>query len=386
MGKRAYKYRIYPDESQKVLLNKTFGCVRVVWNDSVARFNEYEKDVSHPWYPPQKQLKFVYPWMNEVSAAALQQKQRDFSEFKAQFFNKNRKTKLGRPKLKKKGKRDSFRLPNQKFKVLNHGFKLEKIGAVKAMIDRPIPKESKILSATVSKDRVGAFYISVLFEVKDLPASAPAEAIGIDMGLTHFAILSNGEKIENPKFLRENQARIKKSHKNLSRKQKGSRRRAKARLRLARDYRKVSRRREHFQNVVSTTLSRRFSDVTVETLDVQKMMKNRKLAFAIADVGWSSFIQKLSYKTRVNKAEAFFPSSKTCSACGAINNELKLSDRDWTCSCGAVHDRDVNAAKNLAAQGVACAIRTQRIHKTSPQGGAETVEASKKTFKNDFHD
>ena len=301
--------------------------------------------------------------MQEVSAGALQQKQRDFLEFKKQFFNKNRKSVVRHPKFKKKEGRQSFRLPNQKFKVLNHGIKIEKVGFLKAVFDRLLPKEAKLLSVTISKNPSGDYFASVNFEAPVEPRFAKTgSTCGIDLGLTHFAVLSNGEKIENPRYFRKNQAKLAKAQQRFSKKKKGSSRRRKAAVKVARIHKKIQNSRAWFHHNTTNQILKRFDNVKIETLGIEQMLQNPMLAKSISDAGWHQFAEILSYKAlwndkTVERIERFAPTTKTCSVCQKVT-ELKLSERQWTCSCGATHDRDVNAAVNiLNAQGVACAKR-----------------------------
>ncbi len=355
MQKLSYKYRIYPTKEQKVLLAKTFGCVRKVWNCAVAEFLEKKPMVSST------ELRKEFDFMTEVSAAALQQKQRDFIEFKNQFFDKKRKKPLGPPTFKKKIGRQSFRLPNQKFKILNHGIKIEKVGFLKTVFDRVIPKESKLLSVTISKDPSGSYFASVNFEANVEPRfEKTGESVGIDLGLTHFAVLSNGEKVENPRYFRKNQAKLTKAQQRFDKKKKGSNRRRKAGVKVSRIHKKIRNSRSWFHHNTVNQILKRFDNIKIETLGIEEMLQNPILAKSISDAGWHQFALILSYKAlwnqkAVERIERFAPTTKTCSFCQK-GTDLELSDRQWECACGATHDRDVNAAINiLNAQGVACA-------------------------------
>lgn len=387
---RAYKYRLYPDSEQVTLFNKTFGCVRVIWNRFVAAFNSYDKNTNpKPVYKSSTEIKAEFDWMKEVSAAALQQKERDFMTFKSAYFSRNRKTKIKRCKFKVKGSRQSYRLPAPKFSLdpgLGSSYlRLEKIGRVKVLVDREPKPGYKPLSATISKDCAGAFFVSVLVD-EMAPEKFPAidtssgckNAVGIDLGLKHYITLSTGEKIENPEFLRESQAKLRKAQRNLSRKIRGSNRYKKCKVKVARIHRKVTNQRKWFQHQVSLDLLRRFEFIGVESLNVSGMVKNRKLARSISDAGWSQFLNLLQYKAlwygrQIQEIGTFFPSSKTCSDCGQVNQDLVLGDREWACkSCGVIHDRDINAAVNIEqealkiyALGVPSAQRTQSQCKTA---------------------
>jgi putative transposase len=333
MATKAYKYRIYPTKDQKETLSKTFGCVRFVWNYMVSAFNTYDKTHNqNPEFLSTTELRAIIPWLEEVNAAALQQKMRDFIEFKNQFFSKNRKKKIGRPSFKRKTNKQSFRLPNQKFYLGQNFIHLEKIGHVEIQIDRLPKKNSKFLSVTISKTPSGKYYASILIEEDVISRFVPTgKSIGLDLGLKEFLILSNGEKIENPRWFRKSQAKLRKTQKNLSRKTKGSGRYKKTRVKVARVHEKISNQRNYFHHTKSLDLIRRFDFVGIESLNVSGMVKNGKLAKSISDAGWSQFISYLKYKAVWNQKtiqaiDRWFPSSKTCNECGCVNDALELKD------------------------------------------------------------
>lgn len=229
--KRSYKYRMYPNKTQEELLAKTFGCVRVVWNACVDSFNSYDKETNpNPKFPTKSDLVIEKPWLNEVSAATLQQKQRDFIEFSRQYFNKNRKEKLGKPNCKNKHDNQSFRLPFPKFKITNNKIRIEKIGWVKIVIDRGVPDNARFISCTVSKNRAGQYFVSVLVETGQCYKQKTSKTVGVDLGIKTLVTLSDGIAVENPHFLCENQAKLKRMQRHLSRKKLGSNRRNKCRL------------------------------------------------------------------------------------------------------------------------------------------------------------
>jgi len=365
---KAYKYRIYPTTDQEVLLNKTFGCCRVVWNACTESFNS-PVDAKIEFPKSSTEIKKKFDWMSEVSTAALQSAFNNFFEFKQQFFSKNRKKKVGKPKFKSKGLRQSYRLPSQRFNLGNNFIRLEKIGRVKVVIagNRP-PKGGDFRSVTVSKEVTGKFFVSVLVkELKPKPLPITDAVVGVDVGIKTFAVLSDGTEISNPEFFSESQAELRKAQKSLSRKKKGSTRRKKARLKVALIHEKIRNQRKHFHYEVSRMIVNAYSVIGLEDLTVSGMVKNRKLSKAISDVGWSQFVSFLSYKAEwsgrtIQKIGKFFPSSKLCSNYGVIKKDLTLKDREWICDCGVEIFRDLNAAINiknealrLLAQGVACA-------------------------------
>ena len=352
----AYKYRLYPNKTQQTLLNKTMGCVRFFWNNQVSTFKTYDKENNpKPKFKTSTELRNEIDWMQEVSAAAIQQKEIDFKEFRKQLFSKSRKKKIGFPNFKKKSNRQSFRLPNQKFKVIGNKIQLEKIGKVKMIVDRELPC-GKLMSVTISKNPSGQYFASILIETEIDYKPKTNNEVGIDLGLKTFATQSDGIEIANPKFLNKNQVKLRRMQQHLSRKQKGSNRRNKCRLKIARLHQKIANQRDSFLHNYSTSLINNYDIIYIEDLNVSGMVKNHCLAGTISDVGWSKFTSMLIYKSvwygkDVVKVDRFFASSKTCS-CGAKNDDLKLSDREWVCtSCGSVNQRDLLAANNILKEG-----------------------------------
>ena len=225
---KAYKFRLYPNKEQEVLLNKTFGCVRYAWNQNVANFLIYDKETNpKPVFKTSTELRKEIDWMQEVSAAAIQQKEIDFKEFKKQLFNTKRKTKLGFPKFKKKSNRQSYRLPNQKFKITENKIQLEKIGKIRFVKDREFPEFFKFLSVTVSKNPSGQYFISVLVEQEINHKHKTQQEVGLDIGISVFSTQSDGIEVDNPKYFSKSQVKLKRLQQHFSRKQKGSKRRDK---------------------------------------------------------------------------------------------------------------------------------------------------------------
>ena len=370
---KAYKYRIYPNDTQEILLNKTFGCVRVIWNHNVEIFNQYNKGSDENPKPlTSTELRKKHEWMGEVSAAALQQKQIDFKNFTQQFFSKNRKKKLGRPQFKKRDSAQSYRLPNQKFTLNSDTIRLEKIGKVKIVIDRDIPKGSKFMSVTVSKNPAGQYFASVLVETEVVKKEKTGQSIGLDIGLKTFLSGSNGITVETPNYFRKSKAKLKKAQRNMSRKKKGSVRRKKAKLKVARIHNSVANQRKHFIHTETLKLINNYDFIGIEDLNVSGMIKNHCLAKSISDASFSEFYNILGYKAAwygktIVKVDRWFASSKLCSHCGWKDTELKLSDRTFCCkACGLEIDRDLNASKNILEEAlrVSSAIRTQSDCKT----------------------
>jgi putative transposase len=355
---KAFKFRLYPTPTQEQLLNKTFGCVRMVWNQRVETFNN--------WIPNQvsvhdktiKELKTEFNFLAEVPYNALEQKLQDWRSTKSQYFNKKRKIKLGRPQFKNRKGRQSFRLSTNGFSIKDNNVFAAKFGKLKLVgheIDQ-LPLET-CKQITISKDSTNKFFASILVQINVEPKPLTGKMVGIDLGLKELFILSDGIKIDNPKYFRENQAKLKKTQQHLSRKTKGSSRRNKQRIKVAKVHEKIKNQRKHLLHTVSTKLITDFDVICVENLNVKGMVKNHKLAKAISDASWSSFITMLDYKCNwygktLVKIDRFYPSSKTCSCCGYKVDKLGLEIRDWICpSCNMEHDRDINAAKNILAKG-----------------------------------
>ena len=362
---KSYIFRMYPNHTQIVLLAKTFGCTRFIWNKCVESFESYNKETNpNPKTPTKKDLESEFPWLKEVSAATLQQKTRDFEEFKKQYFNKDRKKKIEEPNYKSKKSNQSFRLPNQKFKLSDGKIRLEKIGWVKIVMDRSIPENTKFLSCTVSKNKSGQYFVSILVEEEMVYKGKTGKTVGVDLGIKELATLSDGKIFHNPKFLREKQAKISKMQELLSKKKKGSNRKKKLQLKVNRLYRDVKNERDWYTHNLTTNLVNNYDIICIEDLNVSGMMKNHHLAYSISDSCFATIRSQLEYKCywygkQLVVIDRFYPSSKTCSNCGWKNNSLKLSDRVFECKqCGTQIDRDLNAALNIQAVGVDMAQRT----------------------------
>lgn len=384
---KTYVYRLYPTKEQKKMFAKHFGCARFIYNWALAKkIEEYEKNKKTLTYcdlakelTKLKQLE-EYKWLQEVSNSALQQSLRRLDNAFCMFFkNKNRF-----PKFKsKKDNKQSYSLGSDRYYIDfdNEKIKLSKFKkTLKIRVDRIFKGKQKI--CTIKKTSTNKYFISILVETNDIIPNKPKieekTAIGIDLGIKDFAILSTGKKIENQRNLAKLMPRLKVLQKRVSKKQKGSNNRKKANLKVALLYEKITNRRNDFLHKLSHRLTHenQVNTLCLETLNVAGMIKNHNLAQAISDVSWSKFNEYLNYKTewygknliRIGKFE---PSSKICSVCGNINDELKLIDREWTCkSCNTHHDRDVNASKNI----VKFALQQQNLVYTGqgmPEGSVE---------------
>ena len=348
----SYKYRIYPTKKQEEILAKTFGCVRFVWNKNVETWN------NRGTYKSSTEYRNEFEFLKEISSASVQQKEIDFKEFKSQKFNKNRKKKLGNPKFKSKYDKQSFRLPNQKFKLVGNKIQLEKIGKIKIVMDR-IPT-GKFMSVTVSKDLCGSYYASILSDDIVLQPVKTNNSVGIDVGIKALITTSDGLQIKN---LPNNQRKIKHIQRRLAKKKKGSRKYKELKLRLAKLHRTIARKRAWLLHNISKHLVENYDLIVTEDLNVAGMMKNHKLAGSIQRASWSELFRMIEYKCKFYgkefvKISRWFPSSKMCHKCGAIKDDLTLKDRIYNCDCGFSIDRDLNASLNIKAVGVTTAIQS----------------------------
>ena len=347
---KAFKYRIYPTEPQKGLIAKHIGSSRFVYNlaletKSAAYISAKHNYSAFDLIKQLPELKKECPWLKEVNSQSLQQSIQNMDIAFKKFFKG-----AGFPKFKSKRDRQSFSIP-QNVIVDNDLLIIPKFKeGIKMSLHRPT--KGRVKSATISVTPTGKYFVSILCDTKEeLPNKAPITentTIGIDLGIKDFAITSEGEVFENPKFLRKAQSKLKYIQRKYS-KYKGKRTKKK----LAKLHEDVANKRKDFLHKVSTQLIRENQTIALETLAVKNMMKNHNLAQAINDVSWSTFVSMLEYKAdwygkNIIRIGQFTPSSKTCSCCGYINKELTLKDRSWTCpKCNSVLDRDVNAAVNI---------------------------------------
>ncbi|AFY68174.1 RNA-guided endonuclease TnpB family protein [Geitlerinema sp. PCC 7407] len=359
---KAFSYRFYPTFEQENLLRRTLGCVRLVYNRALAERTE-------AWYERQERIGYAetsskltewkkqedLQFLNEVSSVPLQQGLRHLQTAFTNFF-------AGRtnyPNFKKKRNGGSAEFTKSAFKwKQGQVFLAKSPEPLNIRWSRRIPEGAEPSTVTVRLNPSGQWYISLRFDdPRNLTLEASNQSIGVDAGITSLVALSDGEKVANPKHFDRHYRRLRRAQKSLSRKQKGSRNRDKARLKVSRIHQQISNSREDHLHKLTTRLIRENQTIAVETLAVKNMVKNPKLSRAISDAGWGELIRQLEYTAlwygrELVKIDRWFPSSKRCGSCGHVVERLPLSIREWDCpKCGSHHDRDVNAAKNILAVG-----------------------------------
>ncbi|MGW4422602.1 RNA-guided endonuclease InsQ/TnpB family protein [Streptosporangium sp. NPDC004631] len=363
-----YNFRIYPTPGQRQALAKAFGCARTVFNDGLrARQDAHaaglpyikDTDLQKQVITAAKQTP-ERAWLAGVSSVVLVQALGDLHTAYRNFFasatGRRKGPKVAPPRYRsKKDNRQTIRLTRNGFSIRSNGrLYVAKIGEIDVRWSRALPSDPS--SVTVIKDASGRYFASFVVETDPsevLPDTTPE--VGVDLGLTHFAVLSDGRKIDNPRFLRRAAKKLRKAQQALSRKAKGSANRKKAVVKVARAHARVADTRRDWAHKLSTSLIRDNQAVYVENLAVSGMART-KLAKSVHDAGWSQFVGMLEYKAArygryLGKIDRWFPSSKLCSACGTIAPSMPLNVRSWVCPCGAAHDRDVNAAINILAAG-----------------------------------
>ena len=357
---KVVKVRIYPTQQQKISLAKAFGTTRWVWNHFLALTNQTYKETGKgiAKYDMIKQLPKLKKqeetkWLKQTYSQSLQSVCLNLSRAFINFFEKRARY----PRFKSRHGKQSLIYP-QNVKLTENKIYFPKLDWIDAVIHRPI--EGTIRTVTISKNCAQQYYASVMFEdgKEKPPASTKGKAIGLDLGLTHFCITSEGQKFDNPRWFKKHERNLKLKQQELSRKQLGSNNRNKSRLKVSKIHNKITRSREDFHHQLSRRIVNENQVVVLENLAIKNMVKNHNLAKAISQVGWGQFCTMLKYKAEQEgkiylEVDRFFPSSKTCHVCLNQVSSLSLDVRTWTCSsCKTIHDRDINAAIALRDEGL----------------------------------
>ncbi|MDY7090878.1 MAG: RNA-guided endonuclease TnpB family protein [Actinomycetota bacterium] len=364
-------FRVYPTPGQQIELAKAFGCARVVFNDGL-RLRQQAREAGEKYISDgelsrrlitEAKLTPERAWLGEVSAVVLQQALADLNTAYRNFFasitGKRKGRKVAPPRYRsRKDNRQAIRFTkNSRFKVLSNGrLRLPKIGDLDVRWSRTLPSDPS--SVAIIRDATGRYFASFVVTI-DQGETLPEldSEVGIDLGLTHFAVMSDGRKIDAPKFLRRAARKLKRLQQDLSRKQRASNNRKKAVVKVARAHARVADTRRDWLHKLSTRVIRENQAIFVEDLSVAGLGRTR-LAKSVHDAGWATFTSMLEYKAArygrtFGRVDRFFPSTRMCSDCGRIGDKLDLSVREWTCPCGTTHDRDINAARNIRAAGQA---------------------------------
>lgn len=366
---KAFKVTLIPNHNQQVLINKTIGCARFVYNRFLALrkelYNTEQKTLNyHACSQQLTLLKKEIVWLKEVDKFALQNSLKNLETAYKNFFGDLKKAKnkkgVGFPKFKKKyGCKQSYKtnLTNGNIQIIENCLKLPKLGWVKFHKSQDIT--GKLVNVTITRTHSGKYIASILCETEIKKYPQVTQNIGLDLGIKSYLVTSQGEVVDNPKYYRTQKRKLRKADKKLSRSVKGSNNRVKAKIKLARTYERITNSRDDFLHKLSTRLIKENSIICIEDLRVANMLKNHKLALSISDASWYKFVTMLEYKALwhdriVQKVGTFYPSFQTCNHCGFINPLVKdLKLREWSCpSCNNYNLRDKNAALNILSEGL----------------------------------
>ncbi len=387
MRKRAYKYRFYPTASQKSILAQTFGCCRFVYNwglstRKTAYFQHGESLYYNDLAAMLPSLKQQYPWLADVSSVPIQQALRHLDRAFVNFFEGRAEY----PTFKKKQHEQSATYASNAFKWDGKTLTLAKMDEpLDIHWHRPLPKDVKPSSVTISKDCANRYFVSILVEEDIKPLPVVNHMVGLDLGIKSMVALSTGETVGNPRYFAKDEKKLAKAQRRHAKKKKGSKNRHKARLKVAKIHARIADRRRDYQHKLSTRIVHENQVVCVESLAVKNLVKNHSLAKEISDVGWGEFVRQLEYKAAwygrtVIKIDRWYPSSKTCHACKHVLDSLSLDIREWVCpECGTVHDRDTNAAINILAEGLsvnACGGNVRPVRAKARQAVASEAGSS----------
>lgn len=363
---RSYKFRLYPNKEQENLILRTFGCCRFVYNYYLAqRIEAYRETGKSPTrFMQDKDLTTLKQqeeaiWLQDVDSRALKSELKFLDKAYQNFFRGIKKgEKTGFPRFKSKRDRHQSYQTNNTIKVFDNTVQLPRLGKVNCRISKEV--KGRILSATVSRNPSGKYFVALCctdVEIDPLPSTGAV--VGLDLGIKSFAVTSDGVEYPNHKYLANSEKKLARLQRQLSRKTKGSKRREKARIQVARLHEHIANQRKDMLHKLSTDLIRQYDVICIEDLAPKNMVRNHRLAKPISDASWGEFRRQLTYKVKwygreVVVVDRFYPSSQICSACGAQWSGTKdLAVRQWTCpECGANHDRDINAARNILNEGL----------------------------------
>jgi putative transposase len=361
--KTAYKLRFYPTDEQREVLARTFGCCRYVYNWALDMRTQryYEEGKSVSYTDTSKALTQLkkdedHEWLKEPSSVALQQSLRNLERAFQNFFDER----AGYPNFKRKHGKQTACFASNAFTLHGKRLSVAKVpGSLNVRWSSDLKESTEVSSVTLTKDPAGRYFVSLTCKEEKEPLPETDSAVGVDLGITDVAVTSDGFKSGNPRHLEDDLWRLKKARRRLSRKEKGSQNWKKQKRRVARLHARISDKREDFLHKLSRKLVNENQVLAFETLNVKGMQQNRSLARSISDTGWSTLVRQVKYKAKwagrtVVRVDRWFPSTKRCHDCGHVGESKPLDVREWTCTeCGVVHDRDVNAAKNIRTAGLA---------------------------------